>query len=310
MYNAANRPPAGPRGPHKHGGHAYVAGGLPQRGALATFTDRVSFEQAIGGRRELGEGGAEHLRLRARLLGRGGRLLRRRGRLLGRPRSRWRFRSSRQRSVRSRRSCLRSRRTPADRPAGAPAARGRRRGRSRAGSHRRARRSWSPIRRTPRRACGLFGHDREPAAVLAGARGLDRGIVRQQVRLVRDPRDRLADPVDLVRLAGELVDPGMRLLPRDPDALHHAVRLARRLDALLAQLLRAVRGGRHRGRQLATPLGISAWRSAPWATSELAAAMPVIACVVCSTLSRTCPNTSLMSPEESMNRRSDRALSP
>ena len=47
----------------------------------------------------------------------------------------------------------------------------------------------------------LLGDDREPAALLAGAGGLDRGVQRQQVGLLGDPGDRLHDLADLLGLA-------------------------------------------------------------------------------------------------------------
>ena len=44
----------------------------------------------------------------------------------------------------------------------------------------------------------LLGDDREPAAVFAGASGLDRGVEREQVGLGGDAGDRLDDPADLI----------------------------------------------------------------------------------------------------------------
>ena len=47
----------------------------------------------------------------------------------------------------------------------------------------------------------LLGDDREPAALLAGAGGLDGGVQRQQVRLLGDPADRVDDAADPLGLA-------------------------------------------------------------------------------------------------------------
>ncbi len=100
----------------------------------------------------------------------------------------------------------------------------------------------------------LLGDDRESAAVLAGAGSLDRGVEREQVRLVRYAGDRLEDSPDLARLLRELLDPGLGVLPRDSDALHDAVRLTRGRDALLAELLGASGGLRHLVGELAAAL--------------------------------------------------------
>ena len=52
-----------------------------------------------------------------------------------------------------------------------------------------------------RTALGQFthfiGHDGESAAVLAGASGFDRGVEREQVRLIGDVFDRIDDFFDL-----------------------------------------------------------------------------------------------------------------
>jgi hypothetical protein len=55
-------------------------------------------------------------------------------------------------------------------------------------------------------AADLLGDDREAAAVLAGARRLDRGVEREQVRLLGDLGDALDDRADLARLALERGD--------------------------------------------------------------------------------------------------------
>ena len=44
----------------------------------------------------------------------------------------------------------------------------------------------------------LFGHHREAAPVVAGARRLDRGVQRQQVGLLGDPGDVFYDGADLL----------------------------------------------------------------------------------------------------------------
>src|SRR3954470_16999759 len=52
----------------------------------------------------------------------------------------------------------------------------------------------------------LLGHHGEAAALLTGARGLDRRVQRQQIRLLRGPRDCRDDP-----------PPPLRLSPPPPD---------------------------------------------------------------------------------------------
>ena len=49
----------------------------------------------------------------------------------------------------------------------------------------------------------LAGHDREPAAVLAGAGRLDRGVQREQVGLAGEVVDELQDAADLRHLLAE-----------------------------------------------------------------------------------------------------------
>ena len=44
----------------------------------------------------------------------------------------------------------------------------------------------------------FLGDDREASALLTGARRLDRGVEREQVRLLGDPGDRLHDHADLL----------------------------------------------------------------------------------------------------------------
>ena len=49
-----------------------------------------------------------------------------------------------------------------------------------------------------RQAAHLAGHDREAAALLAGARGFDRGVQRQDVGLEGDAVDHADDVGDLL----------------------------------------------------------------------------------------------------------------
>ena len=140
-----------------------------------------------------------------------------------------------------------------------------------------------------RRALGeladLVGHDREAAPGLARARGLDRGVQREQVRARRDAGDDLGDLVDVARLGLELEDHAARLLdalehaahlldrePRDVDA---RVRLLVRLGGEAEGLARARRGELDGRRDVAGPgaaprRGRSCW-CAPRATSPTVA---------------------------------------
>src|SRR4051794_34551200 len=52
----------------------------------------------------------------------------------------------------------------------------------------------------------LLGDDREAAALLAGAGGLDGRVQRQQVRLLGDAGDRLDDAADALGLRAQLAD--------------------------------------------------------------------------------------------------------
>ena len=60
------------------------------------------------------------------------------------------------------------------------------------------------LRRLLRQLLDLVGHDGEALAGLAGPRRLDRGVQRQQVRLLRDARDDLDDVADLGRGLAQL----------------------------------------------------------------------------------------------------------
>ena len=66
----------------------------------------------------------------------------------------------------------------------------------------------------------LVGDEREPAAVLARARRLDRGVEREQVGLRGDPGDRLDDAADLVGLRVEPADDLADGLRRGAHGLH------------------------------------------------------------------------------------------
>ena len=72
--------------------------------------------------------------------------------------------------------------------------------------------------RTLSQRADLIGHHGESAAVIAGARRLDRGIERQQIGLVRDVADGLGDVADADRLRIELFDDG----PSPPAVRHSA----------------------------------------------------------------------------------------
>ena len=118
----------------------------------------------------------------------------------------------------------------------------------------------------------LFGDDREAAALLAGARRLDRGVQRQQVGLAGDAGDRLDDAADLARLPGEIGDrrrwrcPPSRARTASPWLASSAA-----ATPGVAQLARAL--GRRRPSPppcRACSLSICAWRSAPVATSVTA----------------------------------------
>ena len=54
----------------------------------------------------------------------------------------------------------------------------------------------------------LAGDDRKPAAAAAGRRGLQRGVERQQMGLLRDVADQFEDPEDLARAVAEGVGAG------------------------------------------------------------------------------------------------------
>ena len=75
----------------------------------------------------------------------------------------------------------------------------RRRGRSRSGSRSTSSAIWpAALLGLLGELAHLLGDDREAAALLAGAGGLDRGVERQQVRLLGDAGDRVDDAADLL----------------------------------------------------------------------------------------------------------------
>src|SRR3954447_14716085 len=82
----------------------------------------------------------------------------------------------------------------------------------------------------------LLGDDREAAALLAGAGGLDGRVQRQQVRLLGDAGDRGDDALDLLRLRAELADRLGRLQRRVADGAHGLRGLGNRAGALLGDL--------------------------------------------------------------------------
>src|SRR3954469_2196942 len=87
----------------------------------------------------------------------------------------------------------------------------------------------------------LLGHHGKAAALLTGARRLDRRVQRQQIRLLGDPGDRRDDPLDLLGLRAQLTDRLGRLQRRIADRAHRLRRLRDRARALLGDL--AGRGG-------------------------------------------------------------------
>ena len=124
----------------------------------------------------------------------------------------------------------------------------------------------------------LVGDDREAAALLAGAGGLDRGVERQEVRLLGDGGDRVDDPADLARTCA----PSSRIAPvasaddsRTAAIASVAWRRARRPRAASSRARRRRRRSPRRG---AAPSAVAAvissvsvlveptartWRSAP-----------------------------------------------
>ena len=91
----------------------------------------------------------------------------------------------------------------------------------------------------------LVGDDREPAALLAGAGGLDGRVQRQQVGLLGDAGDRLDDAADALGLLAEAADRDRRLLGGLADGAHGLGRAAHDLGAALGGLTGA--GGHLRG---------------------------------------------------------------
>src|SRR5204863_10168526 len=96
----------------------------------------------------------------------------------------------------------------------------------------------------------LIGHDRESAAVNAGARGLDRRVERQQVRLVCDETDRLGESLDLrgdlpqpSDLGGAFFRRGTEVGELADGVLRGRAHPVGRLFHLRARLARAIAGG-------------------------------------------------------------------
>ena len=88
----------------------------------------------------------------------------------------------------------------------------------------------------------LLGDDGEALALLAGARGLDGGVERQQVGLLGDAGDGVDDPADPAGLVAQLADGGADVGGGALDSAHGLVDLG---DGLLADL-GARRGPRRR----------------------------------------------------------------
>src|SRR5690606_27516804 len=74
---------------------------------------------------------------------------------------------------------------------------------------------------------------REAAAAFAGARGLDRRVQREDIRLLGDLLDELDDIADLLRALAEALDTLRRILNRLADRVHAVDRPAHRLAALV-----------------------------------------------------------------------------
>ena len=69
-------------------------------------------------------------------------------------------------------------------------------------------------------ALDFLRHDREAASGLARRRRLDRGVQREDVRLLGDVRDQLDDLADLERGLAEALDPLRRVLDLRADLVH------------------------------------------------------------------------------------------
>ena len=139
----------------------------------------------------------------------------------------------------------------------------------------------------------LLGDDREAAALLAGAGGLDGGVEREQVGLLGDAGDRVDDAADPLRAGGELLDGGRDLREDVGHLAHRLRRPARRRRRPRSATVRASLGrlgglparsrptrrrhGRPRRRSSRADSTMRTWRSAPCATSVTAAAISSIA---------------------------------
>ena len=110
-------------------------------------------------------------------------------------------------------------------------------------------------------ALHFVGDDREAAARLAGHRGLDRRVEREDVGLLGDVVDQLDDVADLLRALAQALDALGGLLDRLADRVHAVDRAAHGIAALVRDVHRMTRhvggalgvaghffgGRRHRG---------------------------------------------------------------
>ena len=92
------------------------------------------------------------------------------------------------------------------------------------------------VLRRARRLVGEFadlgGDDGEPAAMRSGAGRLDRGIEREQVRLIGDLADRLRERADPLDVRGEVLDPLLQLGDSFASGLELLERSVHRLDRM------------------------------------------------------------------------------
>ena len=107
----------------------------------------------------------------------------------------------------------------------------------------------------------LVGDDGEAAALVAGASRLDRGVQRQQVRLLGDRRDRVDDAADPPGALREVVD--RRRTASEEAAIRLMLSLARTAVAAPSTAARA-RSRRRRSWRAAVPALAAAARAASW----------------------------------------------
>ena len=103
------------------------------------------------------------------------------------------------------------------------------------------------VLRTAGQAADLVGHDREAAAVLAGAGGLDGRVEREQVDLVGDVADHVDQPGDVGRERRQLADQLGRAVAGLLDRAHPAHDLGQRVAALAGERRGARRRVGHAG---------------------------------------------------------------